>query len=104
MKIYAVRTNYGALSDYIGKDIWVRVASARNSTRTGQFIRILSADNGKLACNMIPGYLVDHPHILSTNALGTVLNDIHNRDIGDFIVVEPLTTLTTDELMSIFDS
>lgn len=101
MKIYA-SGNSIRLTDYAGKDIWVRVRSALkdNADSKGEFIRVLSVDDkGRLEFNRVPGYFVDGKGQMSSRVVGAVLNDVYHKYPEDFHIVRPLNTMSTDELM-----
>lgn len=104
MKIYANNYTKEDLEYYIGKDIWVKCNCASGHS---YYMRILSKGTSKygtpiIVFNKIKAYIVENFRP-TMKLLSTLLNEQHRGMINDYAVCEPVETLTTDEIIDIFE-
>ena len=101
MKIYAKTSSSNVLSDYAGRDVWVKVL--RNDGYK-YYVRILSIDSNKgtftfnsIKCGVIDSFTP------SNYTLAMLINTKHFGSMGEYSVCKPVEILTTAELAEIFE-
>ena len=102
MKIYASRKNL-TLDQFVGKDIWIKIKCLKKLTFHNTYIRVLDIDdNGIVTFNKILAFWVNNGH-LGAKTLGAIINDQYHCELDKIILAEPIETLTTEDLLDMFE-
>lgn len=101
MKIYADRKLNYSITDFIGKDLWVRCYS--KSDRYDKYIKPIATKYNLLTYSeMYAGFIDDMDLGMGTiDEMIESLDYLHHYYIEDFEVRIPLDTYTTEELIDL---